>query len=49
MSGDLTELAETRKMLDHRYEEIKSSKVTPVEGQQVFERIRRKSADRHGQ
>jgi len=49
MSGYLTELAETRKILDNRYDEIKSGKVTPVDGEEVFERIRRKSDDRRRQ
>jgi predicted DNA-binding protein len=49
MSGYLTELAETRKILDDRYDEIKNGKVTGVDGEEVFERIRKKSEDRRRQ
>jgi predicted DNA-binding protein len=49
MSAYLTELAETREMLDARYNGIKTGKVTPVEGETVFERIRRKSEARRRQ
>lgn len=48
MSGYLTELAQTRKMLDDRYDEVKSGRTTPVDGKAVFEGISRKSTDRRG-
>jgi predicted DNA-binding protein len=46
MAGYLAELAQTRRMLDDRYDEIKSGRIKPIDGEQVFNRIRRKSKDR---
>lgn len=34
MSGYLAELAEVRKMLDNRYDDLKSGRVAPVDGQE---------------
>jgi predicted transcriptional regulator len=48
MAGYLTELAQTRTMLDGRYDDIKSGRVEPVDGEQAFARLRRKSEDRRG-
>jgi predicted transcriptional regulator len=46
MAGYLAELAETRGMLDGRYEAIKSGGVEPVDGEEGFARLRRKGANR---
>ena len=47
MSGYLEELTQTRKMLDSRYDEIKSGQVKPIDGEEAFNRMRRKSQERH--
>jgi len=47
MSGYLEELTQTRKMLDSRYDEIKSGRVKPIDGEEAFNRMRRKSQERH--
>lgn len=46
MAGYLAELAEVRNMLDGRYDDIKSGRVKPIDGEEAFDRIRRKSEDR---
>ncbi len=46
MAGYLAELAQARKMLDGRYDEITSGQVEPIEGEEAFNRLRRKSKDR---
>jgi len=46
MAGYLAELVEVRKMLDGRYDEIKSGRVEPIDGEEAFDRLRRKSQDR---
>ncbi len=46
MAGYLAELARARNMLDSRYDDIKSSRVAPIEGEDAFDRLRRKSEDR---
>jgi predicted DNA-binding protein len=46
MSGYLAELTQTRRMLDDRYDEIKSGRVKPIDGQDALTRIRGKSDDR---
>ena len=43
MAGYLAELAETRKMLDSRYDDIKSGRVKPIDGEEAFARLRKKS------
>jgi predicted DNA-binding protein len=43
MVGYLQELAHTRKMLDSRYDEVKSGRVKPVDGEAFFESLRHKS------
>ena len=39
--GYLGELAEVRGMLDRRYDEIKSGKVKPTDGERFFESLRK--------
>jgi predicted transcriptional regulator len=46
MAGYLAELAEERKMLDNRYDDLKSGRVAPIDGQEAFDQLRRRSEDR---
>jgi predicted transcriptional regulator len=46
MAGYLAELTQVRAMLDDRYDDIKSGRVTLVDGDDAFDRLRRKSEDR---
>ncbi len=43
MAGYLQELAQTREMLDSRYDDLKSGRVKPVDGEDAFARLRQKS------
>lgn len=49
MAGYLAELTEVRNLLDTRYDEIQSGRVKPVDGEQAFARLRRKSEERRAQ
>ena len=42
VEGYFEELAQTRQMLDGRYDDIKSSKVKLLDGEEVFENLRRR-------
>jgi hypothetical protein len=46
MAGYLAEVAETRNMLDRRYDDVKSGRVKPIDGEVAFARLRRKSKER---
>ncbi len=46
MAGYLAEVAETRTMLDGRYDEVKSGRVQPIDGEQAFASLRQKSKHR---
>ncbi len=46
MAGYLAELEQVRRMLDGRYDDVKSGRVTPVDGEEAFNRLRRKSENR---
>lgn len=46
MAGYLAELAQVRSMLDGRYDDIKSGRVAPINGEEAFNQIRRKSETR---
>jgi predicted transcriptional regulator len=46
MAGYLVELAQARANLDNRYDEIKSGRVKPLDGEEAFDRLRNKSDDR---
>jgi predicted transcriptional regulator len=46
MAGYLTELTQVRSLLDGRYDDIKSGRVQPVDGEEAFDRLRQKSQDR---
>jgi predicted DNA-binding protein len=47
MAGYLNELAQTREMIDSRYDDLKSGRVKPVSGEEAFSTLRRKSQERH--
>jgi hypothetical protein len=42
----LQDLALTREMLDSRYDDIKSGRVKPIDGEKAFADLRRKSEER---
>lgn len=44
VAGMIEEMAGTREMLDRRYDEIKSGKVKLIPGDEVFARMRERSA-----
>ena len=44
VEGYFDELANTRDLLDTRYDDLKSGRVTPVPGEEVEEHFREKSA-----
>ncbi len=46
MAGYLQELAQTRGMLDGRYDDIKSGRVKLIDGEKAFAKLRRKSEER---
>ncbi len=46
MTGYLTELTQVRKMLDGRYDEIKSGRVQAIDGEKAFVQLRQKIQDR---
>ncbi|HLW88357.1 MAG TPA: hypothetical protein VKR57_07665 [Terriglobales bacterium] len=46
MATYLREVADLRSMLDSRYDDIKSGKVQPVDGEEAFARLRQKSETR---
>jgi predicted DNA-binding protein len=46
MAGYLEELIEVRTMLDSRYDEVRSGRVEPIDGEEAFARLRRKSEER---
>jgi Arc/MetJ-type ribon-helix-helix transcriptional regulator len=41
LAGYVPELAQTREMLDSRYDDLKSGRVKPIDGEEFFERLRR--------
>jgi len=45
MVGYLQEVTEVRQMLDSRYDDIKSGRVKPVEGEVFFESLRQREDD----
>ena len=45
MAGYLQEVVEVRRSLDTRYDDIKSGKVKPVDGEDFFESLRRREDD----
>jgi predicted transcriptional regulator len=45
MAGYLSELAEVRSTLDSRYDDIKSGRTKPIDGEAFFEGLRRREDD----
>lgn len=43
MTGYLQELGQVREMLDGRYDDLKSGRAKPVDGDEAFAKLRRKS------
>ena len=48
MAGYLQELAQVREVLDSRYDDLKSGRVKPVDGEDAFATLRRKSKNDAG-
>jgi hypothetical protein len=46
VAGYVDELAETRQMLDSRYDDIKSGKVKLIDGEEAFARLRARIDER---
>ncbi len=46
LTGYLEELAALRETLDGRYDDLKSGRVKPIDGEEAFRRLREKSAQR---
>jgi len=46
MAGYLQELSQVRETLDNRYDDLKSGRVKPLDGEEAFAKLRRKSEDR---
>ena len=46
LAGYLEEVAAVRQTLDNRYDDLKSGRVKPIDGEEVFRRLREKSARR---
>ena len=42
VAGYFEELAQTREMLDSRYDDLKSGSVKPIDGEEFFESLRRR-------
>jgi hypothetical protein len=42
MAGYFEEVAQTREMLNSRYDDLKSSRVKPIDGEEFFEQLRRR-------
>lgn len=42
VAGLVDELAETREMLDRRYDDLKSGRVKPIDGEAFFESLRQR-------
>ncbi len=42
VAGYFDELVQTREMLDRRYDDLKSGRVKPIAGEEVFESLRRR-------
>jgi hypothetical protein len=42
LAGYLPELTQTREMLDSRYDDLKSGKVKPIDGEAFFESLRQR-------
>jgi predicted DNA-binding protein len=45
VAGYVEELAEVRVMLDTRYDDLKSGRVKPIDGETFFEQLRQREAE----
>ena len=45
MVGYLQELAQTRQMLDGRYDDVKSGRVKPIDGEAFFDSLRQREEE----
>jgi len=45
MAGYLSELSQLRTILDARYDDIKSGRTKPIDGEEAFSRLRQKKND----
>jgi len=45
VAGYVEELAEVRVMLDSRYDDLKSGRVKPIDGETFFEQLRQREAE----
>lgn len=43
MAGYVAELVETREMLNSRYDDLKSGRVKPIDGEEAFARLKAKT------
>jgi hypothetical protein len=43
LAGYLDELVQTRQMLNDRYDELKSGRVTPIDGEEAFAKLKAKT------
>ena len=46
LAGYLEEVASVHKMLDSRYDDLKSRRIDPIDGEEAFKRLREKSERR---
>lgn len=46
MAGYFAELAQLRSTIDSRYDDIKSGRVKPIDGEEAFRKLRAKSDER---
>ena len=49
LCGYLAEIADVREMLDGRYDDIKSGRVEPIDGEAFFDNLRRREDELLGQ
>jgi predicted DNA-binding protein len=45
MAGYLADLSDVREMLDRRYDEVKTGKVKPIDGEAFFESLRQREEE----
>jgi hypothetical protein len=45
MAGYVPDLAQTREMLNSRYDDLKSGRVKPIDGEAFFENLRKREDD----
>ena len=46
MAGYLLEVSQVRDLLDGRYDDLKSGRVKPLDGEEAFAKLRQKSKER---